>query len=174
VSILKRLATQISGLRRGFEMASMKNWKEAAWGFDMIYKINVENLNFEIEVGELTGGTAQVKVNGKPYKITIEKCDKPDGGIGTVPANPSVSVPAPAARKSVPPGAGSITAPIPGLILDILVKVGDRVQAGDTTVVMEAMKMENNIVSNIAGTVKEINVQKGAHVKTGDLIMIIG
>ena len=131
-------------------------------------------MNFEIEVGELTGGTAQVMVNGKPYKITIEKSDKPDGATGTVPANPSVSAPASTARKIAPPGAGSITAPIPGLILDIMVKAGDRVEAGDTVVIMEAMKMENNIVSNIAGTVKEITVQKGAHVKTGNLIMVIG
>lgn len=131
-------------------------------------------MSFEVEVGELTGGTAQITVNGKPYKVRIEKCDKADSGPDSAPATPSVSAPAPAARKNAPAGAGSVTAPIPGLILDILVKTGERVEAGDTVVVMEAMKMENNIVSNIAGTVKEINVQKGAHVKTGDLIMIIG
>jgi glutaconyl-CoA/methylmalonyl-CoA decarboxylase subunit gamma len=129
----------------------------------MNYKINVENMNFEIEVGELTGGTAQVTVNGKPYRITIEKPESV-GGVDNAHAD----------RKRAPAGAGSVTAPIPGLILDITVKDGERVEAGDTVVVMEAMKMENNIVSNVSGRVKEINVQKGAHVKTGDLIMIIG
>lgn len=121
-------------------------------------------MNFEIEVGELTGGTARVTVNGKPYRITIEKPESLEGGVNT----------APAVKKSAPAGAGSVTAPIPGLILDITVKDGERVEAGDTVVVMEAMKMENNIISKVSGTVKEINVQKGAHVKTGDLIMIIG
>ncbi len=131
----------------------------------MIYKIDVENMNFEIEVGELTGGTAQVKVNGKPYKIIIENLD-----IVTAPVQTSP----PAAGTNAPAGAGSIMAPIPGLILDIIVKAGDRVEAGDTVAIMEAMKMENNLVTNAAGTVKEINVQKGEQVNTGDLIMIIG
>jgi biotin carboxyl carrier protein len=152
----------------------------------MIYKINVDNMNFEVEVGEITGGTAQVTVNGKPYKIIIENRDNSNGGIVTAPiqtsahepVSPSVShkpdVPAPAARTTAPAGAGSIMAPIPGLILDIMVKVGDRVEAGDTVVIMEAMKMENNLVTNATGTVREISVQKGAQVNTGDLIMIIG
>jgi biotin carboxyl carrier protein len=132
----------------------------------MIYKINVENMNFEIEVGELIGGTARVKINGKPYKVIIEKCDDSSGGIDTVPA--------PAVGKPAPAGAGYISAPIPGLILDIPVKVGEKVEAGDTIIIIEAMKMENNIVSDVAGTVREIKMQKGSHVKTGELIMIIG
>jgi len=152
----------------------------------VIYKINVDSMNFEVEVGEITGGTAQVTVNGKPYKIIIEGYDNSNGGVVTAPVkssapepvNPPVStkpfVPAPAARKTASAGAGYIVAPIPGLILDIMVKVGDRVEAGDPVVIIEAMKMENNLVANTTGTVKEINVQKGAQVNTGDLIMIIG
>jgi biotin carboxyl carrier protein len=152
----------------------------------MIYKINVDNMNFEVEVGEITGGTAQVTVNGKPYKIIIENCDSSNGGIVTAPIHTSAheplsssvshkpDVPAPAARATASAGAGSIMAPLPGLILDIMVKVGDSVEAGDAVVIMEAMKMENNLVANATGTVREISVQKGAHVKTGDLIMIIG
>ncbi|MBU1181090.1 MAG: biotin/lipoyl-binding protein [Proteobacteria bacterium] len=143
-------------------------------------------MNFEVEVGEITGGTAQVTVNGKPYKVIIEDYDNSEGMIATAPVqtsvqapvNPPVStkpvVPAQAARTTAPAGAGSIVAPIPGLILDIMVKVGDSVEAGDPVVIMEAMKMENNLVTDVTGTVKEINVQKGAQVNTGDLIMIIG
>ncbi|MBU0545389.1 MAG: acetyl-CoA carboxylase biotin carboxyl carrier protein subunit [Proteobacteria bacterium] len=152
----------------------------------MVYKINVDNMSFEIEVGELTGGTAQITVNGKPYKVIIEDYGNSNGGIVTAPVqtsapepvSPPVStkpyVPAPAARASAPAGVGSVVAPIPGLILDIMVKVGDSVEAGDTVAIMEAMKMENNLVTNITGTVREINVQKEAQVNTGDLIMIIG
>ncbi|MFH1976747.1 MAG: biotin/lipoyl-containing protein [Pseudomonadota bacterium] len=152
----------------------------------MVYKINIDNTNFAVEVGEVSGGTAQVTVNGKPYKVIIENYDNSIGGIVTAPVqtsvqapvNPPVStkpdVPAQAARTTAPAGAGSIVAPIPGLILDIMVKVGDSVEAGDTVVIMEAMKMENNLVTNTTGTVREINVQKGAQVNTGDLIMIIG
>ncbi|RPJ16967.1 MAG: biotin/lipoyl-binding protein [Desulfobacteraceae bacterium] len=144
----------------------------------MIYKINVENMNLEIEVGELTGGTARIKINGKPYNITIEKCNSLIGGIDTAPVNPSVfskpEMSAPTVKKPAPAGADYISAPIHGLILDVPVKVGEKVEAGDTVVVIEAMKMENNIVSELSGTVREIKVQKGAHVKTGELIMIIG
>jgi len=55
-----------------------------------------------------------------------------------------------------------------------MVKAGDRVEAGDTVVIMEAIKMENSLVSDITGTVREIIVQKSTQVNTGDLIMIIG
>ena len=70
-------------------------------------------------------------------------------------------------------GAGTVTAPIPGLILRINVAVGDAVTAGQTVAVMEAMKMENNLTSAVSGTVQEIRVQKGSEVATGDVIMII-
>ncbi len=150
----------------------------------MVYKINVDSMNFEVEVGEITGGTAQVTVNGKPYKIIIEGYDNLNGGVAAAPVQTSLEpvnspvstepvVPAPAARKIASAGAGSIVAPIPGLILDIMVKVGDSVEAGDPVVIIEAMKMENNLVTDTTGIVREINVQKGAQVNTGDLIMII-
>jgi biotin carboxyl carrier protein len=136
----------------------------------MIYKINVENMNFEIEIGELTGGTGEIAINGKPYKITIEKRDYSNVGNDARPVQASK----PAAGSTSPAGAGSIMAPIPGLVLDLMVNVGDRVEAGQTVVILEAMKMENSLVANAAGKVKEIKVRKGAQVNTGDLIMIIG
>lgn len=127
-------------------------------------------MNFEIEVGEVIGGTGQVAINGKPYKITIENRDYSNAGNDTKPIQTS----GPAAVTTFPAGAGSIMAPIPGLVLDVMVNVGDRVEAGQTVVILEAMKMENSLVTNAAGTVREIYVQKGAQVNTGDLIMIIG
>ena len=71
-------------------------------------------------------------------------------------------------------GTEVLTAPIPGLVLDIKVAVGDKVSAGQVVAVMEAMKMENNLISSVSGTVQEIRVQKGAEVSTGDVIMLIG
>jgi len=136
----------------------------------MIYKINIENMNFEIEVGEIVGGTGEVTINGKPYKITIENRDYSNVGNDTRPIQTSklsVGTVAPAAG-------GSLIAPIPGLVLDVMVNVGDRVEAGQAVVILEAMKMENSLVANASGTVREINVQKGVQVNTGDLIMIIG
>jgi biotin carboxyl carrier protein len=82
-------------------------------------------------------------------------------------------VAAPAADMSPNPKGGAVVAPIPGLILQIKVKVGDAVSAGQVVAIMEAMKMENNISSNIAGTVSAIRAGEGSQVNTGDVIMVI-
>jgi len=132
----------------------------------MLYKIKIGDEKFEIEVGEIKGGVAAVNVNGEVYAVEIENYDSVavPAAISQTPASTSVPV----------PGSAPIVAPIPGIILDIAVQVGDKVEAGQTVVIIEAMKMENNLVSAVDGIVREIRVQKGAHVKTGDLIMIIG
>ncbi len=152
----------------------------------MKYNIAVKDKKFKIEVKEVADGTAQVTVDGEPYQVMIENYAEvvPTSAAAprTAAAPKPVAAVAPvpdAAPKTVTPPAISggetvITAPIPGLMIDIKVKVGDSVQAGETVATMEAMKMENNIVTNVAGTVKEIPIQKGAEVKTGDVIMVIG
>ena len=78
-----------------------------------------------------------------------------------------------AAEMSPNLGGGAVVAPIPGLILQIKVKVGDAVSAGQVVAIMEAMKMENNISSNISGTVTAIRAGEGSQVTTGDVIMVI-
>lgn len=82
---------------------------------------------------------------------------------------------APAAPKAAPAaGAKTVNAPLPGNIVKIVATVGQSVNAGDVLVVMEAMKMENNIVAESAGTVKNIFVQKGQTVQSGDALVEIG
>ena len=66
-----------------------------------------------------------------------------------------------------------MTAPLPGTINDIKVKVGDQVKAGDTVVVLEAMKMQNNIEAETAGTIASVNVAKGDAVNEGDTLVTI-
>ena len=84
------------------------------------------------------------------------------------PAAPApVAAPAPAA----PAGAKTVTAPLPGTITKVTVKVGDKVNAGDTVLLMEAMKMENNITAEFAGTVKAILVDTGAQVQSGQALV---
>ena len=70
--------------------------------------------------------------------------------------------------------AQNVTAPMVGKIVDIKVKVGDRVQEDDEVAVMEAMKMENDLVSKFTGTVTKILVRKGSEVSTGDILLTIG
>ncbi len=85
------------------------------------------------------------------------------------PAAPApVAAPAPAAA---PAGAKTVTAPLPGTITKINVKVGDTVNAGDTVLLMEAMKMENNITAEFAGTVKAILVESGNQVQSGQALV---
>ena len=164
----------------------------------MIYNIAIGDKKFEVEVGEIIGGIAAVKVDGQDYEVAIENYDEiaasaappqPVMAQPAVQAAPRVTrttptavpdapkAPAPAAPAAGPAaahGEGDVLAPIPGRILDVRVKVGDQVQAGQTVATMEAMKMENNIVSTADGTVQEIMVQKDSEVATGDVIMRIG
>ena len=79
-----------------------------------------------------------------------------------------VAAPAP---KAAPAGANAVTAPLPGTITQILVKVGQQIKAGDTVVMMEAMKMENSITAEYDGTVKAILVQQGAQVQSGEALV---
>ena len=161
----------------------------------MIYKIAIQEEQFEVEIGEISDGCAKVTVNGTDYDVTIDNYDEMN--IAPAPVQPVAQVvsqapaaapPRPATRAPAPPAAasapaqpaaasqspGSIIAPIPGRIITIKVNVGDSVTAGQNVATMEAMKMENNIVCPSDGTVKEILVQQGSEVATGDVIMVIG
>lgn len=121
-----------------------------------------------------------ITVNGTTYEVVVEE-------VGTVSSAPAYAAPAPApastpapspkaAPKAVAPaatGATSITAPMPGTILDIKVSIGQTIQKGDIICVLEAMKMENDIPAPQGGTVASINVQKGSNVNANDVIITL-
>jgi len=153
----------------------------------MRYKIAIGDSKYDIEVGEIQAGVAEVTVNGQNYQINIENYAEVAAGRrlqprkNMTPTSPTADISAaqpviaaPAADPSPNPEGGAVIAPIPGLILQIKVKVGDAVSAGQVVAIMEAMKMENNISSNISGTVTSIRAGEGAQVTTGDVIMVIG
>ena len=102
-----------------------------------------------------------VTVNGKAYEVVVEEA-------GAAP------VAAPVAAAPAPAGAGTITAPMSGTIFKLLVNVGDTVKNGQAVVILEAMKMENEIFAPCDGTVKEVRVAQGAAVQPGDVILVIG
>ncbi len=111
-----------------------------------------------------------VNVNGTPYEVEVEEI-----AAGAAPAAPvQAAAPAPAAAPPVAAGATSVTAPMPGNILDIKVKVGDMVEANTVVIMLEAMKMENEIFAGAAGKVTAINVTKGSTVNSGDVLVVIG
>jgi len=157
----------------------------------MKYQIAISAQKFEIEIGEIKEGIARVNVNGEPFEVLIENYHEVAPGPAPLQMAPTrvaaparaaapaaVALPKPAAVGAAPApkpavGKGVIIAPIPGRIMVVKVQVGDRVSARQTVVIMEAMKMENNIVSPVAGTVQEIRVQKDSEVATGQVIMVI-
>ena len=104
-----------------------------------------------------------VTVNGVVYDVIVEEV----GGVASAPAAPVAAAPAPVA------GANAVKAPMPGTIMKINVAVGDTVKKGDVICVLEAMKMENDIVSPVDGTIASVNVSKGASVKTDEVVATI-
>lgn len=112
-----------------------------------------------------------VNVNGTQYEVAVEEID----GKAAPVAAPVQAAPvaAPVAAPAAPAGANKVTAPMPGTILGVNVKEGDVVKAGQTIFVLEAMKMESDIVAPVGGTVRGVAVAKGASVSAGDLLCSI-
>ena len=142
----------------------------------MKYKITVKAQTFDVEIGSISGNTAQVSVDQIPYAVTFEEvAGAAPPAAARQPLQPLAAMPLPSTASTAGAfGGGTVSAPIPGVISDIKVKVGESVRAGQVVATMEAMKMENNLTTPVAGTVREIRVAKGAEVATGDVVMVIG
>ncbi len=110
----------------------------------------------------------RINMNGKEYEMDVELVD------GSAPAVKAPVVSKPAATKEVPAAApsseGSVISPMPGTILKVNVKEGDTVKAGDSVVILEAMKMENDITAPKDGVVKALSVTAGQAVAKGDAL----
>ena len=143
------------------------------------YKYSINGNEYTVAVIDLDGNTAAVEVNGTSYKVDIlgeelnitpRPAAKPAAPVAPAP-QPQAAAPAPAQ----PAGNGKpILSPLPGVILDLKVNVGDQVKAGQTVAVLEAMKMENNINAEHDGVVTAIKVNKGDSILEGAEILLIG
>mgnify|MGYP004498116817 CR=1 FL=1 len=113
-----------------------------------------------------------ITVNGTPYNVTVEDANGSVAPVAAAPAAAPASAPAPA-PAAAPAAAGSVSvdAPMPGNILDIKVSNGASVKAGDVLLILEAMKMENEIVAPQDGTVASVNVNKGDTVEAGQTLV---
>ncbi|MBR1506285.1 MAG: biotin/lipoyl-binding protein [Prevotella sp.] len=151
------------------------------------YQYKVQGVDYEVEIAEVEGKIAKVNVNGIPFEIEMQKpinaakhpalaATKRTAPVAAAPAAPvqPVEKPRPAAPAAPAAGAGNaVKAPLPGTINAINVKVGDTIAVGDVVVVLEAMKMQNNIESEYAGTVTAINVTQGDSVMEGTVLLMI-
>ena len=114
-----------------------------------------------------------ITVNGVAYSVSVEETAAGAAPVAAAPAAPKApAAPAPkAAAPAAAAGAVSVKAPMPGNILDVKVAAGASVKAGDVLVILEAMKMENEIVAPQDGTVASVNVHKGDTVNSGDVLV---
>ena len=142
------------------------------------YKYKINGNEYNVAVEELEGNKANVTVNGKTYEVELDRPAKPavTKPVARPAAAAPTAAPAPAAAPAPRPATGGagIKAPLPGVILDIKVKVGDAVTKGQTVAILEAMKMENNINADREGTVVSINVEKGQSIAEGTDIITLG
>ena len=112
----------------------------------------------------------KINVNGTFYEVSIEEVDASE-----IKSSAPTTAPAPAAQTSSAPADGEkVNAPMPGNILAINIKVGDKVKSGDVGMILEAMKMENEIMIPCDGTVTAVGVSKGATVESGAFLFSIG
>lgn len=130
------------------------------------YRITVNGISYDVCVEELAEGTHMAAAPPSPVHTPI--VNSPAQTVST----PSVQ---PQKEVSVPPSANSfkINAPMPGKIVGVKVNVGDKVSENQVVVILEAMKMENEIVTPKAGTVSAINVAVGSDVNSGDVLIAV-
>lgn len=152
------------------------------------YKYTVQGVDYEVEIAEVVGKIAKVNVNGIPFELEMQrpintakhptmrpsKVKVANDEAPKPAAAPAAPAAAPVAPVAAAAGSGSpVKAPLPGTITELKVQVGQQVNVGDTLLVLEAMKMQNNIESEYSGKVTSIVVKQGDTVMEGGLLMTI-
>ncbi|MDR0973425.1 MAG: biotin/lipoyl-binding protein [Prevotellaceae bacterium] len=139
------------------------------------YKYKINGNPYNVVIKDVEGNLAHVEVNGTPYKVELDKPVKTSAPkISRPAAAPRTATGAPVVTPAAKPvRKDSVKSPLPGVILEIKVKEGDTVKKGQTVIILEAMKMENNINANKDGKVVSICVGKGDSILEGaDLVII--
>ena len=146
------------------------------------YKFKINGNEYSVDINEVEGQEIKLDVNGTPYTVTVDKemrAQKPRTTIVSSAPSPRVAAAAGEVQRASAPKPGGaangtkVATPLPGTILDVFVNVGDQVKAGQRVVLLEAMKMENNIEADTDGTVTSVNVRKGDSVLEGDTLIVI-
>ena len=140
------------------------------------YRYTIDGNKYEVAINEVNDTTAKVTVNGAEYTVEWEKPveEKPVVKVQPVAAKPATTAATPAAAPAAAAVNGhAIKTPLPGVIIDVKVNVGDAGKKGDTVVVLEAMKMENNINADRDGKVTAVQVAKGDTVADGAVLIVI-
>lgn len=139
------------------------------------YKYTINGNKYEISIEGIEDNIAKVLVNGEEYKVEMEKEPEPEKKKVVVkPVTPQPAHATSSASASPKANANNaVKAPLPGVIVEVKVSVGDKVKIGDTVVVLEAMKMANNLDTEKAGTVTAVLVQPGESVMEDTPLVVI-
>ena len=140
------------------------------------YKYKINGNEYAVAINDVCDTTAKVTVNGEEYTVEWEKPveEKPVVKVQPVAAKPAAAPAAKPAAATTAVDGHAIKTPLPGVIIDVKVNVGDTVAKGQTVVVLEAMKMENNINADRDGKVTDIRVAKGDTVADGAVLVVLG
>ncbi len=143
------------------------------------FKFTIQGNKYDVNIINVEDNVAEVEVNGATYSVEVDKIISQSKTPKLV---RSTAVPSTEFRKTeqrtsaptAPKGAGFIKSPLPGVILQVYVKEGDSVKVGTKLLMLEAMKMENNINADKDGVIKSIKVKTGDSVLEGDILIEIG
>ena len=138
------------------------------------YKYKINGNEYAVCINEVNDTTANVTVNGEEFYVEWEKPkeEKPVVKVQPVATKPTPA-PAPTAAPAAAVNGNAIKTPLPGVIIDVKVNVGDAVKKGETVVILEAMKMENNINADRDGKVIAVQVAKGDTVADGAVLVVL-
>lgn len=157
------------------------------------YEYKVKGVDYVVEIQDIEGNIANVTVNGIPFEVEMKQPVKSSkqkvkltdrqnnisassvasAGSAAGSSSAASSDSASSSKQATPAAGKPVVAPLPGTINEIKVKVGDKVNTGDTVVVLEAMKMQNSIDAETSGTITSINVNEGDAVMEGDTLVTI-
>jgi glutaconyl-CoA/methylmalonyl-CoA decarboxylase subunit gamma len=137
------------------------------------YKLEINQKEYDTRIVDYSASRVIVKVNGQDFEVKIipeertitkiVRSEKKSPSLDVI-SNPS---------KKIAASAGTVISPIPGLVLSVKIAIGDNVKIGDTVIILEAMKMESEIESTAAGTVKKILVKEQQSIQEGDPIIVV-
>ena len=138
------------------------------------YKFKINGKDYAVAIGEADGKMLTVNVNGADYQVELENAPVAAPAAPVAAAAPAPATAAPAAAPKASGAGTTIKSPLPGIIISIDVKEGQAVKRGQKVAVIEAMKMENDILAESDGTVTAIHARKGDSVLEGADIVTIG
>lgn len=142
------------------------------------FKFKINGNQYDANIISIDDNQAEVEVNGKVYQVEVDQAMQMTKtpklvrsvAVPSTDSHPSV---AKTSNPSAPKGGGTIKSPLPGVVLNVFVKEGDTVSIGQKLLVLEAMKMENNIEADKGGRVVSLKKNKGDSVMEGDVLIVI-